>query len=287
VGTAIVTPFIHGKPDLPTLARLIELQYAGGVSAIIVCGTTGEAATLSPAEQEALYRFAVQVCRGRMKVIAGIGGNDTKKALHMAQLAQSAGADGVLMVTPYYNKSTQAGLVAHFTYVADRVDIPLIVYNVPTRTGIGIEPETYAQLAQHPNINGVKEAGGNIAAFARTISLCGDLLNFWSGNDSDTVAMMALGARGVISVASNIVPDVVAELCRRCLSGDYPAAAALNARYMPLFTAMFYEVNPIPVKTALALLGRCSPELRLPLVPMAPETTQKLTECLRSYNLLL
>jgi 4-hydroxy-tetrahydrodipicolinate synthase len=286
-GTAIVTPFIHGQPDLQTLARLIELQYAGGVTAIIVCGTTGEAATLSPAEQEALYRFAVQVCRGHMKVIAGIGGNNTPAVLAMAQAAQAAGVDGLLMVTPYYNKSTQAGLVAHFTYVADRVDIPVIVYNVPTRTGIGIEPETYALLAQHPNINGVKEASGNIAAFARSIALCGDSLNFWSGNDSDTVAMMALGAKGVISVASNLVPDVVSRLCQLCLTGNYPAAAALNAQYMPLFTAMFYEVNPIPVKTAMGLTGRCSPEMRLPLVPMGQEAKQKLIACLRHYGLIL
>jgi 4-hydroxy-tetrahydrodipicolinate synthase len=221
-----------------------------------------------------------------MKVIAGIGGNNTEAALGMAQLAQAAGADGLLMVTPYYNKSTQAGLVAHFTYVADRVDIPVIVYNVPTRTGIGIEPETYGALSQHPNINGVKEAGGNIAAFARSIALCGDSLNFWSGNDSDTVAMMALGAKGVISVASNLVPDVVSRLCQLCLAGDYPAAAAANARYMPLFTAMFYEVNPIPIKTAMGLTGRCSPEMRLPLVPMAPENRKKLAECLQRYELL-
>jgi 4-hydroxy-tetrahydrodipicolinate synthase len=285
--TAIVTPFRDGALDLDTLSRLIELQYAGGISAIVVCGTTGEAATLTYDEQEALYRHTVQAVHGRMKVIAGIGANDTAKALHMASLAQQAGADGLLMVTPYYNKTTQAGLLAHFTCVADHIPLPLVVYNIPSRTGIGIEPETYALLAQHPNINGVKEASGNIAAFARTMALCGDKLTFWSGNDSDTVPMMALGAKGVVSVASNLVPDVVTRLCRLCLAGDYKAAAALNAQYMDLFTALFYEVNPIPVKTALGLLGRCSSQLRLPLVPMSPANAQRLADCLLAHNLLL
>ena len=284
--TAIVTPFCAGDIDAGAFTRLLEMQYAGGVSAIVVCGTTGEAATLTRKEHELLYRLTAEQCAGRMKVICGVGSNDTAKALDHARLAADAGADGVLMVTPYYNKSTQTGLVEHFTYVADRVDIPVIVYNVPSRTGVGVAPETYAVLAGHPNINGVKEAGGDIAAFARAMALCGGGLNFYSGNDSDTVAMMALGAKGVISVASNIVPDVVSRLCALCSQGDYPAAAAWQARYQALFDILFCEVNPIPVKTAMGLLGRCAADMRLPLVPMGEGHAAELAACLEAYGLL-
>lgn len=285
--TAVVTPFRDGGIDLDTFSRLVELQYAGGVTALVVCGTTGEAATMTPAEQESLYRCAAQKSGGRMKIIAGIGSNNTKHAAYMAQAAADAGADGVLMVTPYYNKTTQAGLIEHFTYTADRSPLPVVLYNVPTRTGIGIAPETYAILADHPNINGAKEASGDISAFARTTALCGDRMHFWSGNDSDTVAMMALGAKGVISVASNLVPDVVSRLCQLCEAGNYDAASALNRRYMELFDMMFREVNPIPVKTAMGLLGRCSPDMRLPLVPMSGANRADLTECLVRYGLIL
>ena len=285
--TAIVTPFREERLDLNAFGRLLEMQYAGGVSAVVVCGTTGEAATLTPKEHEALFRTAAERIAGRMKLIAGIGSNDTQKALAMARRAEEAGADGVLMVTPYYNKSTQAGLIRHFTYVADRSGLPVIVYNVPSRTGVGIEPETYAVLAEHPNINGVKEASGNIAAFAKTKALCGEELNFWSGNDSDTVAMMSLGAKGVISVASNLVPDAISRLCRLCAEGDYAAASALNERYMDLFSLLFCEVNPIPVKTAMGLLGRCSGRMRLPLVPMQPEHEAALIACLSRHGLIL
>lgn len=286
-GTALITPLRNGKPDLDTFSRLMEMQYAGGTSAVIVCGTTGEAATLSHAEHEALFRRAVIRSAGRMKIIAGIGSNDTKKALDMAMTAEQCGADGVLMVTPYYNKTTQAGLVEHFSYVADRSALPVILYNIPSRTGISIAPETYAALAQHPNINGAKEASGDLARFARTRALCGEGLNFWSGNDADTVAMMALGAKGVISVASNLVPDVVARLCALCLDGAFTAADELNRRYMDLFDVLFREVNPIPVKTAMAMLGRCSAEMRLPLVPMRPDHKKELAACLIGHGLII
>ena len=285
--TAIVTPFRDGGVDLDAFSRLLELQYAGGVRGIVVCGTTGEAATLTPAEHETLFRRAAERSAGRMKIIAGIGSNDTKKAAYMACSAADAGADGVLMVTPYYNKSTQAGLIDHFCYVADRSPLPVVLYNVPSRTGVGILPETYAVLSEHPNINGAKEASGDIGAFARTISLCGDRLNFWSGNDADTVAMMALGAKGVISVASNLVPDVVSRLCCLCEEGDFFGAAELNRHYMPLFDVLFREVNPIPVKTAMGLLGRCLPDMRLPLVAMSGAHKAELTECLFRYGLIL
>lgn len=286
VGTALVTPFSGGALDLDTYKEQIELQYDGGTSALIVCGTTGESATLSPEEQDTLYRVAVSQSAGRMKIIAGIGSNDTRKAMAMALRAEAAGVDGLLMVTPYYNKSTQSGLVEHFTYVADRTKLPIILYNVPGRTGIGIQPETYAILAGHKNICGVKEASGNIAEFGRTKALCGDRLTFWSGNDSDTVAMMALGAQGVISVASNIVPAAVSRLCRFCLNGDFKAAAALNEKYAELFTALFWEVNPIPVKTAMAAMGICSAEMRLPLVSMTAAKQEALEECLKKYSLM-
>ena len=279
-GTAIITPFRNDQLDLPAFRRMVELQAAGGTSAIIVCGTTGEAATLSEKEHEALYRCAARSSGGRMKIVAGIGSNNTRHALDMALLAQDCGADGVLMVTPYYNKTTQAGLVAHFSYVADRVGLPVIAYNVPSRTGIGIEPETYLELSRHPNINGVKEASGNIEQFARSIALCGDELNFWSGNDGDTVAMMKLGAKGVVSVASNLLPGVVARMCHLCLGGHFTAAEAQSRRYGELFRVLFREVNPIPVKAAAELMGLCGGELRLPLVPMESAHRAELMECL-------
>lgn len=284
--TALVTPLQEGSIDYTALARLIEQQHQGGTAALVICGTTGEGATLSAAEHEALFRFAAEKSAGRMKVIAGIGSNDTAAALDMAKQAEDAGADGLLMVTPYYNKTTQAGLIAHFTYVADRSSLPLVVYNVPSRTGVGATPETYAVLADHPNINGVKEASGNIGEFARAKALCGDQLTFWSGNDSDTVAMMALGAKGVVSVASNLVPAVVSRLCGLCFAGNYPAAARLNEAYMDLFAALFWEVNPIPVKTAMAMTGLCGDEMRLPLVPMGHNHKTALRDVLTQHGLI-
>ena len=228
--TAIVTPFTQEGVDYEQLRKNIDFQYENGSAAIVVCGTTGEAVTQSQCEQYETIRQAIQHNRGRMKVIVGIGGNNTQTALRNAENAKSAGADGVLMVTPYYNKSTQKGLIEHFSYVAERVDIPMILYNVPSRTGIGIAPETYKVLSQHPNINGVKEASGDIALVGTTRSLCGDDLYLWSGNDDNTVAMMALGALGVISVAGNIVPGVIAKLCALCLEGDFSQATTLYAR---------------------------------------------------------
>ncbi len=285
-GTAIVTPLSEGTIDFAAFARLIEAQAAGGTAALVVCGTTGEGATLTPEEHEAMFRFAAEKSAGRMKIVAGIGSNDTAAALDMAKRAEQAGADGLLMVTPYYNKTTQAGLVKHFTYVADRTALPIILYNVPSRTGVGIAPETYAILAGHPNINAVKEASGNIGEFAKTVALCDGGLNFYSGNDSDTVAMMALGAKGVVSVASNIVPGVVSKLCALCLAGDYAAAASLNRAYMDLFSVLFREVNPIPVKTAMAMMGLCGDGMRLPLVPMGEANRAALAQVLVRHGLL-
>ena len=282
VGTALVTPFRNGALDLDVFTKLIDRQIEGGVAAVIVCGTTGESATLTPEEEETLYRSAVNKSAGKMKVIAGIGSNNTRKAMAMARRAKAAGADALLMVTPYYNKTSQVGLVEHFTYVADRAELPVILYNVPSRTGVGIQPETYAVLAEHPNICGVKEASGDLAAFARNKALCGDRLTFWSGNDSDTVAMMALGAQGVISVASNLVPGDVSELCQLCLNGDYTAAAALNERYMPLFHGLFREVNPIPVKPPWSWPACAAPRCGCRWYPWARTTKRFSKKCWRS-----
>lgn len=283
--TAIVTPFTENGIDYDRLAKNIDFQYENGTTAVVVCGTTGENPTHSEDEHNELVRFTVQASRGRMKVIAGVGSNNTRTALKYAQNARYAGADGILMVTPYYNKSTQKGLIEHFSYVADRVEIPMILYNVPSRTGISISAETYKLLSRHPNINGIKEASGDFSLIAKVRSQCGDDLFLWSGNDDNTVPMMALGALGVISVASNIVPAVTAKLCALCLEGDFTAATELYGKYAKLFSALFIETNPIPVKAAMKLMDMDSGLLRLPLVEIGEENLAKLKEVMRDCGL--
>ena len=221
-----------------------------------------------------------------MKVIAGIGGNDTLAAANAARRAERLGADGLLLTTPYYNKASFSGILRHFTYVAEHSELPLIVYNVPSRTGVSCTEEHYARLAEIPRINGIKEASGNISLVSRTRRRCGDALNIWSGNDDQTLPMLSLGAKGVISVASNIVPQVMATLCSSALSGDFFTARALHEAYAELFETLFIEVNPIPVKTAMQMLGWDSGRLRLPLCPMAEENIPKLQRCLESLQLL-
>ena len=283
--TAIVTPYTERGVDYERLKKNLDYQYESGTAAVVVCGTTGEAATQSVDEHNELVRFTVQTVGGRMKVVAGVGSNNTQTALRFAENAKAAGADGILMVTPYYNKTSQKGLIEHFTAVADRVEIPLILYNVPSRTGIGIAAETYQALARHPNINGIKEASGDFALIYKTRSLCGDELTLWSGNDDNIVPMMAMGAKGVISVASNIVPSVVAKLCSLCLEGSFQEAMALFARYNALFGALFIETNPIPVKAAMKLLGTDSGFLRLPLTEIGDEHLQKLKTVMQDVGL--
>ena len=283
--TAIVTPFTENGIDYDRLAKNIDFQYENGTTAVVVCGTTGENPTHSEGEHNELVRFTVQASRGRMKVIAGVGSNNTRTALKYAQNARYAGADGILMVTPYYNKSTQKGLIEHFSYVADRVEIPMILYNVPSRTGISISAETYKLLSRHPNINGIKEASGDFSLIAKVRSQCGDDLFLWSGNDDNTVPMMALGALGVISVASNIVPAVTAKLCALCLEGDFTAATALYGKYAKLFSTLFIETNPIPVKAAMKLMDMDSGLLRLPLVEIGEENLAKLKAVMRDCGL--
>ena len=283
--TAIVTPYLENGVDYEKYAELIDFQYEGGTSAILVCGTTGENPTHTEEEHNKLVELTVKKCAGRMKTIVGVGGYNTAHVLEQAKQAEACGADGILMVTPYYNKSTQKGLIEHFTYVADRVSVPMILYNVPGRTGIGIKPATYKALSKHPNINGVKEASGNIAEFALTRSICGDDLVFWSGNDSDTVPMMARGALAASSVAPNIIPKDVAKLCELGLAGDFKAAAAEYFRLADFFDKLFIETNPIPVKTAMNVAGMNVGKLRLPLVDMDPANLEKLKVSMRGVGL--
>lgn len=284
--TALITPLSETGVDYERLKKNIDLQYENGTAAIVICGTTGENATQSQDEHDELVRVAVNHTAGRMTVIAGIGSNNTEHALRNAQNAKALGADGVLMVTPYYNKTTQKGLIEHFSYVADRVNIPLILYNVPSRTGIGIAAETYQALSAHPNINGVKEASGDFSLIGKTIALCGDELWLWSGNDDNTVPMMAMGALGVISVASNLIPGVLSKLCTLCLTGDFAAATAVYRKYAALFSTLFIETNPIPVKTAMRLCGLDSGLVRLPLTDMSEEHLAVLQTKLRELALL-
>lgn len=285
--TAIVTPFGENGIDYDKMAELIDFQYDNNTEALVVCGTTGENATMTQYEQEELIDFACKYSDGRMKIIAGIGSNNTEKALKNAENAKHFGADGVLMVTPYYNKTTQKGLTEHFTYVADRVDIPMILYNVPSRTGIGIKAETYKELSKHPNINGIKEASGDFSLAAKTRALCGDDLFIWSGNDDNTVPMMALGALGVISVASNIIPGIVSKICNLCLTGDFTEAAELFERYNEVFTTLFIETNPIPIKTAMNLAGYNVGKLRLPLTSMSESNLETLKTVLLNSGIKL
>lgn len=283
--TAIITPFNDCGIDYEALRRNLDFQYENGVSAVVVCGTTGENATLSSNEHEELVRRTVREVNGRMKVIAGVGSNNTQTALRHAEDAKFAGADAILMVTPYYNKTSQKGLIEHFSYVADRVDIPMILYNVPSRTGMSISADTYKTLSEHPNINGVKEASGDFSLIASTVSKCGYDLFLWSGNDDNTVPMMSLGALGVISVASNILPAAVSKLCALCLEQDFSAAEELYSKYAPLFSALFIETNPIPVKTAMKLMGYDSGKLRLPLTEIGEANLAALRSLMRDAGI--
>ena len=283
--TAIVTPFDDRGIDYDRLRKNIDFQYENGTAAVVVCGTTGENATLGGEEYQELVHASICANAGRMKIIVGVGSNNTITALRRAESAKANGVDAILMVTPYYNKSTQQGLFEHFSYVADRVEIPMILYNVPSRTGIGLTAETCSRLSAHPNIVGIKEASGDIALGAKIRSLCGDDLYIWSGNDDCTVPLMSLGALGVISVASNIVPAAVSKLCALCLDGNYDEATALYGKYASLISALFVETNPIPVKAAMQLMGTDSGKLRLPLVPISPDHKAVLAKAMRDVGI--
>ena len=262
----------------------MERQLRARVDALIVCATTGEAPTLTHDERNALIEACIDQAHGRVPVIAGTGSNDTAHAVALSKEAEELGADGVLVVTPYYNKATQAGLIAHFTAVADAVNIPVILYNVPSRTGVSFAAETYAALSEHPNVNGVKEASGNFALIQDTRNRCGDDFYIWSGNDEDTAAVMALGGAGVISTAANLIPGDMRELAHLAMSGSLHKAGVLQLRMTELVRALFCEVNPIPVKTAMARLGLCDGELRLPLCAMQPENRKRLYAAMDAYG---
>jgi 4-hydroxy-tetrahydrodipicolinate synthase len=283
---AMVTPFRDGKVDEPKIRELVEFHVKNGTDAIVPCGTTGESPTLSHGEHKRVVEVTIEAAAGRVPVIAGTGSNSTAEAIELTQHAKKAGADGVLMVCPYYNKPTQAGLIAHYKAVATAVDIPIIMYNIPGRTGVTMLTETVATLADLPNIVGMKEASGSLEQMTEVISVCGDRLTVVSGDDTLTLPLMAVGGKGVISVVANIVPKETAEMTRAALNGDWKRAKELHLRLFPLCKAMFYETNPIPVKTAMQLLGRLNGEVRLPLCPMSQANRDKLQKALRAYGLL-
>ena len=269
---ALATPFDqNGNINYDAFGKLIDAQIAAGVDAVCVCGTTGESATMSIREHIAAVEFCVKRVDHRVKVIAGTGSNDTSAAVYLSQHAQDSGADACLLVTPYYNKASQTGLIKHYEYIAERIELPMILYNVPSRTGVSFTAESYKVLAQNPKINGVKEASGNFSLLAHTRFLCPDDFYIWSGNDDQVVPMMSLGAKGVISVASNIIPEVMVKMSHLCLEGQFEDASKLQIAYMDLIDALFIEVNPIPIKAAMNLMGMEAGSLRLPPVRHLPQ----------------
>ena len=284
---AIITPMhADGRVNYEELGRIIEDQIARHTDAIVICGTTGESPTLDHDEHTECIRYTVQKAAGRVPVIAGTGSNDTRYAIQLSRQAQQDGADALLLVTPYYNKSSQAGLVAHYTAIAQAVDLPCILYNVPSRTGCNLQPATLAQLAKLPNINAVKEASGNIAQVAEIAALCGEELNIYSGNDDQIVPLLALGGKGVISVLSNVAPQFTHDLCAKWFAGDAAGSLAMQLQAMPLCKALFADVNPIPVKWAMNRLGWQAGACRLPLVEPSPAVQQQLEAALREFGLL-
>lgn len=283
---AIITPFTEDGINFPELARIIEDQIAGSTDAIVITGTTGESATMTDEEHKAAIRFAVEQTKGRVPVIAGTGSNETVYAVQLSQYAEQVGADGLLVVTPYYNKCTQKGLVQHFTAIADAVHIPIILYNVPSRTGVGIKLETYRELAKHPNIAAVKEASGDLSAILRLRHACGDELAVYSGNDDQIVPILSLGGKGVISVLSNVAPKQTHDICQLYFAGKVAESARLQMDYVDLIDALFCEVNPIPVKTAMRLMGYAAGPLRLPLCEMEDADLAKLKAALVNHGLL-
>ena len=286
-GVAIITPMLQdGSVDFEGLKKLIDFQIDNGTDAIIICGTTGESSTLSDEEHRDCIRCAVEHTHNRIPVIAGTGSNDTKYAIWLSQQAQADGADALLLVTPYYNKTTQAGLVAHFTAMAEAGGIPVILYNVPSRTGLNITPETALELSRNPLINGIKEASGNISQVAKIAQLCGDELNIYSGNDDQVVPLLSLGGKGVISVVSNVKPELVHNCCKAWFEGDTKTACKLQLEILPLADALFCEVNPIPVKYAMNVLGWEAGPCRLPLVEPSDAHKEKIEQALEAEGLI-
>jgi len=284
--TALITPLTSAGVDYEALGRLIDWQIEQGIDALVIAGTTGEGATLTYDEHQEVIRYSVERAAGRVPIIAGSGSNDTSRAITLSRFSCEAGADALLVVTPYYNKATQKGLIAMYTAIADAVDRPIILYNVPSRTGVGIEPNTYLALADHPNIVAIKEANGNISKIVETARLVGDKLDIYSGNDDQVVPILAMGGSGVISVLSNVMPAQTHAMCERFFKGDLAGAAKLQMNYLPLINALFSEVNPIPVKAAMAAMGWCENYLRLPLTRMEPEHWEKLKTIMQAHGLI-
>ena len=286
-GVALITP-MHpdGSVNYEVLEELLEFHIANGTDAIIACGTTGEAATLTVKEHCDVLSFVCEKVNGRIPVIAGTGSNDTSTAIELSKSAELSGADALLSVTPYYNKTSQTGLIRHFETIADNIDLPMILYNVPSRTGCNIKPKTYAELCKHENIVATKEANGDISSVSQTRSLCGDKLDIYSGNDDQTVPFMSLGALGVISVFANFCPKEMHDICELCLNNNFVEASKMNFHYVELMDIMFSDVNPIPVKTAMNLIGFNAGECRLPLVPMSYSGYHDLKDCLAKYDLI-
>jgi 4-hydroxy-tetrahydrodipicolinate synthase len=283
---AIVTPFRNGAVDFEKLRELVEFQIAGGTDAIVPCGTTGEASTLDNDEHIDVIKTVIEQVKKRVPVIAGTGSNSTAEAIELSQKAKEVGADGVLLVTPYYNKPTQEGLVRHYTAIADAVAIPQILYNVPGRTGINLLPETVARIATHRNVVAIKEATGSLQQASEILALCGDKIDVLCGDDFITFPMMACGAKGVISVLANIMPKAVGDLTDAFFAGDLEKARSLHLQTLKIGNAMFIESNPIPVKTALGLMGKCSDEVRLPLCEMGAANKAKLAAIMKEYKLI-
>lgn len=285
IATALITPTNEMGVDYKKLAALIDWQIEQGINALVICGTSGESSTLSDTEHRKVIDFSVQHVAGRVPVIVGTGSNETDYAIALTQSAYCSGADAALVVTPYYNKTTQRGLIKMYNAIADCSQLPIIMYNVPSRTGLNIEPSTYAALADHENIVGIKEAGGNISKIVETAALVGDRLTLYSGNDDQIVPILSMGGMGCISVLSNVVPSLAVEITDRFFAGDVAGSAALQCRCLGLIQALFCEVNPIPVKAAMAALGFCENYLRMPLLPMEDANRARLLDEMRKLGL--
>ena len=282
---AIITPFRNGTVDLTAFTRLIELQIASGTDAIVVCGTTGESSTMTVDERLSVIQFVVERVGGRIPVIAGTGGNCTATVIESSRATEAIGVDGLLVVTPYYNKTSQAGLIAHYMAVADSVDLPIITYNVPSRTGVNILPATMAELLKHENIVGTKEASGNIEQIVNLAALCPDC-DIYAGNDDHVLPILSIGGKGVISTIANVMPDAMHSLCESFFRGDIAAAREMQIQMIPLWRAAFCEVNPIPVKAMMGMMKLCEPDVRLPLVPPSEASLRLIEDTLRAYELI-
>ena len=287
-GVALVTPFkANGDVNYDKLEEILEEQIAGGTDAIVICGTTGEASTMSPEEHLSVIKYGCEVVKGRIPVVAGTGSNCTREAVYMSQKAEEVGADGVLLVTPYYNKATQNGLIAHFTTIAESIKIPALLYHIPGRTGVTMKPETIVSLCKNvPNIVGVKEASGNFSSIATMMNMADGCIDVYSGNDDQIVPLLSMGGKGVISVLSNVAPKQTHDICQKFFDGDVKGSLQMQLDAIPLISALFSEVNPIPVKAAMNMMGKEVGPLRLPLTEMEDAHKEVLKQAMKSYGIL-